>query len=184
RATRDAVASDVEDVKDGIKDTGAALKSTGASLLRHGRSTATGAVRSFGRALKDGWSSILSKGDDYLDDAAERSQGVFDKATSGAMSGLTSASDRAATTLNRLEEQADRLNTVPSTIDRIQGRAKAMRDDVRSGYDVVAVMAVFGATEGPVGRTIFSSPPNARESMTFTELMMIFGKIDGSPRAV
>ncbi|KAF4750757.1 hypothetical protein FOZ63_000916 [Perkinsus olseni] len=78
RATRDAVASDVEDVKDGIKDTGAALKSTGASLLRHGRSTATGAVRSFGRvslacptsshsyleqALKDGWSSILSKGD-------------------------------------------------------------------------------------------------------------------------
>ncbi|KAF4703455.1 hypothetical protein FOZ62_000729, partial [Perkinsus olseni] len=140
------------DVKDGIKDTGAALKNTGASLLRHGRSTATGAARSFGRALKDGWSSILSKGDDYLDDAAERSQSLLNQAASGAMSGLTSARDRTggtvsdgisiitscfltATTLNRLEEQADRLNTVPSTIDRIHGRARHMRDDFRSGYD-------------------------------------------------
>ncbi|KAF4703949.1 hypothetical protein FOZ63_020610 [Perkinsus olseni] len=135
QATRDAVARDVEDVKDGIKDTGSALKNTGSSLLRHGRSTATGAARSFGRALKDGWSSIMSKGDDYLDDAAERSQGVFNKAASGAMNGLTSAMDKAATTLNRLEEQADRLSTVPSTIDRIHGRARAMRNDVRSAYD-------------------------------------------------
>ncbi|KAF4679098.1 hypothetical protein FOZ63_008844 [Perkinsus olseni] len=63
QSTRDAMASDVEDVKDGIKDTGAALKNTGASLLRHGRRTATGVARSFGRALKEGWSSILSKGD-------------------------------------------------------------------------------------------------------------------------
>ncbi|KAF4668383.1 hypothetical protein FOL46_002029 [Perkinsus olseni] len=63
QSTRDAVVRDVEDVQDGIKDTGAALKNTGAALLRHGRRTATGAARSFGRALKDGWSSILSKGD-------------------------------------------------------------------------------------------------------------------------
>ncbi|KAF4662714.1 hypothetical protein FOZ61_002273 [Perkinsus olseni] len=226
QSTRDAVVRDVEDVQDGIKDTGAALKNTGAALLRHGRRTATGAARSFGRALKDGWSSILSKGDgklgpspsvidgtapstvedvlvylsNYLDDAAERSQSLLNEAASGAMSGLTSASDRAggtvsdrisittscfltATTLNRLEEQADRLNSAPSTIDRIQRRTRALRHDVRSGYDVVSVTAILDATEGPVGRTISSSPPNARKSMTSTELM-IFGKIDGFPRAV
>ncbi|EER09065.1 conserved hypothetical protein [Perkinsus marinus ATCC 50983] len=111
--------------RDELVDSGDALKST---LLRHGRN----AVGSLGRAFKDTWSSALDSGEDYLDNAVEAGRGVATNAGVGIARGMARARDRAASTSERLREQADRLNAIPSTIDMIH---RGARNSIRAGLN-------------------------------------------------
>ncbi|EER03325.1 hypothetical protein Pmar_PMAR000562 [Perkinsus marinus ATCC 50983] len=111
--------------RDELVDSGDALKST---LLRHGRN----AVGSLGRAFKDTWSSALDNGEDYLDNAVEAGRGVATNAGMGIARGMARARDRAASTSERLREQADRLNAIPSTIDMIH---RGARNSIRAGLN-------------------------------------------------